>query len=78
MALSIERSPDLPAAVLASVGRGAGHGGDDGFSDGRQRRLRRTGGDSFSPARGGEAKMLEEGVRDHGHQRMAMKTSPLP
>jgi ribosomal protein S27E len=29
----------------------------------------------FSP-RGGEAKMLEEGVSDHRHQRMAMKTSP--
>lgn len=30
----------------------------------------------FSPARGGEATMLEEGVCDHGHQRVAMKTSP--
>src|ERR1700733_12953033 len=49
LALSIERSPDLPAAVLASVGRSAGQGGDDGFSDGRQRRLRRAGRDSFFP-----------------------------
>jgi hypothetical protein len=56
--------------------RSAGQGGDDGFSYGRQRRLRRAGGDSFFPARGGEAKMLEEGVGDHGHQRMAMKASP--
>ena len=76
LALSIERSADLPAAVWASVGRGAGQGDDDGFSYGRQRRLRRAGRDFFSPARGGEAKMLEEGVGDHGHQRVAMKTSP--
>jgi hypothetical protein len=75
LAISIERSPDLPAAVWASVGRSAGQGGDDGFSDGRQRRLRGAGRDSFFPARGSEAKMLEEGVGDHGHQRRAM-TSP--
>jgi hypothetical protein len=30
----------------------------------------------FSPDRGGEAKMLEEGEGDHGHQRVVMKTPP--
>ena len=30
----------------------------------------------FFPARGGEPQVLEERVRDHGHQRMAMKTGP--
>src|ERR1700728_4970948 len=30
----------------------------------------------FPRACGGEAKMLEEGVGDHGHQRMATQTSP--
>jgi hypothetical protein len=31
----------------------------------------------FSPSRGGgEAAMLEEGVGDHGHQRVTMKTLP--
>ena len=30
----------------------------------------------FSPAGGGETKMLKEGVGDHSHQRVAMKTSP--
>ena len=30
----------------------------------------------FFPARCGEATMLEKGVGDHGHQRMAMKSSP--
>jgi hypothetical protein len=30
----------------------------------------------FSPARCGEAAMLEEGVGDHRHQRVAMKASP--
>src|ERR1700680_4159891 len=49
LALSIERSADLPAAVRASVGRSARQGGDDGFSYGRQCRLRRAGGDSFFP-----------------------------
>src|SRR5271156_1254147 len=49
LALSIERSADLPAAVWASVRRSAGQGGDDGFPYGRQRRSRRAGGDSFFP-----------------------------
>jgi hypothetical protein len=31
LALSIERSADLPAAVRAPVGRSAGQGGDDAF-----------------------------------------------
>jgi hypothetical protein len=30
----------------------------------------------FLPAGGGEAKMLEESVGDHGHQRATMKTAP--
>jgi hypothetical protein len=49
LALSSERSADLSAAVWASEGRSAGPGDDDGFSYGRQRRLRRAGRDSFFP-----------------------------
>src|ERR1700675_261698 len=49
LALSSERSSDLSAAVWTSVGRGAGQGDDDGFSYGRQGRLRRAGRDSFFP-----------------------------
>jgi hypothetical protein len=32
--------------------------------------------DSFFPSRLCEATMLEEGVSDHGHERMTMKTLP--
>src|SRR5271167_3179140 len=49
LALSCEWSVDLAAAVWASVGRSAGQGDDDGFSNRRQRRLRRAGRDSFFP-----------------------------
>ena len=62
--------------MRASIRRSAGQGGDDGFPYRWQCWLRGPAEIFFSPARGGEAKMLEEGVCDHGHQRVAMKTSP--
>ena len=49
LALSFERYADLSAAVRASVGRSARQGDDDGFSDGRQRWLRRAADNSFLP-----------------------------
>jgi hypothetical protein len=49
LALSFERSADLPAAVRTSVGWRARQGCDDGFSYGRQGRLRRPAGDCFFP-----------------------------
>ena len=67
---------DLPTAVWASVGRSAGQATMTFF---RIAGSVGCGGPAeilFSPARGGEAKMLEEGVGDHSHQLMAMKTSP--
>ena len=54
--------------MWASVGRRARQGGGDGWGG--------PAGILFSPARGGEATVLEEGIGDHGHQRVAMQTLP--
>jgi branched-chain amino acid transport system substrate-binding protein len=49
---------------------------DDGLAYRRQAWLRRRSVDSFFPPHLREATVLQEGVGDHGHQRVAMKTSP--
>jgi hypothetical protein len=62
------------AAVWTSLWRRLWRkGGDDCASHGLQSWLRWTDGDSFFPPRVGEAPVLEEGIGDHGHQRMAVK-----
>ena len=43
---------------------------------GRQARLRGRSVDSFFPPHLCETTMLQEGVGDHGHQRVTMKTLP--
>jgi hypothetical protein len=60
----------------ASLWRRSDEETDDGVTHGRQAWLRRRSGDSFFPPRAGEAAMLEEGVGDHCHERMTMKTGP--
>ena len=50
--------------------------GESGAADRGQTRLRRSGGDFFSPFRLGEAAALQKGVSDHRHQRMTMQTMP--
>jgi hypothetical protein len=49
---------------------------DDGLAHRRQAWLRRGSVDSFFPHCLCEATVLQESVCDHGHQRVAMKTSP--
>jgi hypothetical protein len=49
---------------------------DDGLAYRRQPRLRRRSVASFFPPRLFEATVLQEGVGDHGHQCVAMKTLP--
>jgi len=62
--------------MWTSAGRRAGEAEDVGFPFGRQRRLRWPSEIPFSPARGNQATVLEEGVNNHGHQRIAMQTVP--
>ena len=49
---------------------------EDGVSHGWQRRLRRRAADSFFPPRCCETAMLEEGVSNHRHERMAVQALP--
>jgi len=49
---------------------------DDGLAYRRQARLRWRSVDSFFPPRLCEATMLQEGVSDHGHERVTMQTLP--
>ena len=76
LAVSFEWPANASAAMWTSVGWCAGSrrrrrlfGWPAASVEAGQRRF-------FSPARGGEATVLEEGVGDHGHQRVAMQTLP--
>jgi len=60
-----------------SIGWSARDGDDEGFANGRRRWLRGARGRHFfRPPAAAEATMLEEGVGDHRHERVTVKTAP--
>src|SRR5271168_749657 len=77
LAVSFERSWGSSTAMRASVWRSAPQGYDDGLPNGRQRRLRRAGGDSFFPRsrrRGGDVggRRRRSSSSAHGGEGLAM------
>jgi len=62
--------------MRASLRRWSSEEFEDGVAHGWQGRLRRWPVDSFFSALLCKAAMLEEGIRDHRHERMTMKALP--
>jgi hypothetical protein len=71
------RVADPLLTMRASLRRWSSEEREDGMAHGGQSRLRRRPVDSFFPPPCCcEAAMLEEGIRDHRHERVAVKTLP--
>ena len=64
------------SAMRALLRRWSSEEFEDGVAHGWQSRLRRRPVDSFFPPCCCEAAMLEEGVRDHRHERVTVKALP--